>query len=106
MGPDYTYCLNNRVYRALKLSPLCSDEVSDYWDDEVNGSQTRRLEYCDASFYAGFMLWLCLDDPEFTAEQTFAANGGIAFPLFLNFWAFVVSSNLLITLGLPPEFLL
>ena len=84
IGPDYKYCLNNCAYRALKLSPLYSDEVIDYWDNEVNGSRTRRLEYYGASFYAGFMLWLCLDDPEFTAEKTFAANGGIAFPLFLN----------------------
>ncbi|MEK9846515.1 MAG: SDR family oxidoreductase [Rhodospirillaceae bacterium] len=30
--------------------------------------------------YAGFMLWLCSDDAEFTTGQTFAANGGIAFP--------------------------
>ena len=30
--------------------------------------------------YAGFMLFLCSDDSEFTTGQTFAANGGIAFP--------------------------
>ncbi len=30
--------------------------------------------------YAGFMLFLCSDDAEFTTGQTFAANGGIAFP--------------------------
>ena len=29
--------------------------------------------------YAGFMLFLCSDDAEFTTGQTFAANGGIAF---------------------------
>jgi hypothetical protein len=29
--------------------------------------------------YAGFMLFMCSDDAEFTTGQTFAANGGIAF---------------------------
>ena len=38
---------------------------------------------------AGFMLWLCSDDAEFTAEQTFAANGGMAFSWFFNFLDFL-----------------
>ena len=55
--------------------------------------------------YAGLMRRLRSDDAEFTTEQIFAANGA-RFSLVLQFfWTFWVSSNLLITQGLPPEFL-
>lgn len=33
---------------------------------------------------AGLMLWLCSDDAEFTTDQKFAANAGMAFPWFFN----------------------
>ena len=53
----------------------------------VSGAQFQALAQQQAikrpanmEEYAGFMLFLCSDDAEFTTGQTFAANGGIAFP--------------------------
>lgn len=53
----------------------------------VSGAQFQALAQQQAikrpanmDEYAGFMLFLCSDDAEFTTGQTFAANGGIAFP--------------------------
>ena len=52
----------------------------------VSGAQFQALAQQQAikrpanmEEYAGFMLFLCSDDAEFTTGQTFAANGGIAF---------------------------
>lgn len=52
----------------------------------VSGAQFQALAQQQAikrpatmDEYAGFMLFLCSDDAEFTTGQTFAANGGIAF---------------------------
>lgn len=53
----------------------------------VSGAQFQALAQQQAikrpatmEEYAGFMLFLCSDDAEFTTGQTLAANGGIAFP--------------------------
>lgn len=52
----------------------------------VSGAQFQALAQQQAikrpanmEEYAGFMLFLCSDDAEFTTGQTLAANGGIAF---------------------------